>query len=154
MADDLSCWRRVANLRTLSGMRTVPVPTTERLMSVEFPAGVPEMPVTDVDRAAAYYAERLGFSVQWGDEGGGGIGGLWRGRCRLFLTNAMFRASRHNEAPVVVWLNLGSKEDVEDLHSEWSRAGALIASPPESKPWKLHEFTALDLDGQSDSGLL
>jgi hypothetical protein len=27
------------------------------------------------------------------------------------------------------------------------RGAARIVSPPESKPWKLHEFTAADLDG-------
>jgi hypothetical protein len=29
----------------------------------------------------------------------------------------------------------------------WTDSGAQILSQPESKPWKLHEFTALDLDG-------
>jgi hypothetical protein len=29
----------------------------------------------------------------------------------------------------------------------WSGREVRIVSPPESKPWKLHEFTAADLDG-------
>jgi hypothetical protein len=36
---------------------------------------------------------------------------------------------------------------VDELHLAWSGRGARIVSPPESKPWKLHEFTAADLDG-------
>jgi hypothetical protein len=36
---------------------------------------------------------------------------------------------------------------VDDLHELWSRRGARIVSPPESKPWKVHEFTVADLDG-------
>ena len=47
----------------------------------------------------------------------------------------------------MIWLNLNNKKEVDDLHQKWSRDGARIVSPPESKPWKLHEFTAADLDG-------
>jgi predicted lactoylglutathione lyase len=48
---------------------------------------------------------------------------------------------------VVIWLNLSSKEEVDELYGIWSSSEAKIISPPESKPWKLHEFTASDLDG-------
>jgi hypothetical protein len=40
-----------------------------------------------------------------------------------------------------------SANEVDDLHDEWSRSNVRIVSPPESKSWKLHEFTAADLDG-------
>ncbi len=113
----------------------------------ELPGAVPEIPVEDVDRAAEYYKQHLGFNIQWGDEGGGGIGGIWKGRCRLFLTNRRFRTGYGNAGPVVIWLNLNSKKEVDKLHETWQRQGARIVSPPESKPWKLHEFTAADLDG-------
>ena len=116
-------------------------------MSDEFPGAVPEIPVTDVDQAGRYYRDQLGFTIQWGDENGGGIGGIWRGRCRLFLTNAAFRERHGNPGPVVIWVNLNSKSEVHALHRDWSRLGARMVSPPESKPWKLHEFTAADLDG-------
>lgn len=112
-----------------------------------FPGAVPEIPVDDVDAAAAYYEERFGFTIDFGDEGGGGIGGVSRGRCRLFLTNCAFRQMHANPGPVVVWLNLHSKQEVDDLHGSWRSRGARIVSAPESKPWKLHEFTAADLDG-------
>ncbi len=116
-------------------------------MNEEFPCAVPEIPVNDVDKASAYYKEHLGFTIQWGDESGGGIGGIYKGRCRLFLTNRTFREGYGNTGPVVIWLNLNSKKDVDDLHATWKACGARIASPPESKPWQLHEFTASDLDG-------
>ena len=32
----------------------------------EFPAAVPEIPVTDMDQALEYYETRLGFDVDWG----------------------------------------------------------------------------------------
>ena len=44
-------------------------------------------------------------------------------------------------------LNLSSRQEVDDLHQQWSSSDAKIVSPPESKPWKLHEFTASGLDG-------
>lgn len=115
-------------------------------MNDAFPGAVPEVPVADVDQAAAYYHERLGFTLDWGDEDGG-IGGVSRGQCRLFLTNRAFRESYGNAGPVVIWLNLDNKKEVDALHEAWRNRGARIVSPPESKPWHLHEFTAADLDG-------
>jgi predicted lactoylglutathione lyase len=116
-------------------------------MTNDFPTPVPEIPVTDLGRALAYYKDQLGFTVDWGDEGGVGISGVSRGQCRLFLTNRAFREMYGNPGHVVNWLNLNSKQEVNDLHEEWRRGGARIESAPESKPWKLHEFTAADLDG-------
>ena len=115
-------------------------------MKYEFPGAVPEMPVSDVDAAAAYYQNQLGFSIDWGGADGG-IAGISRGSCRMFLTNRAFREHYGNAAPVVVWLNLNSKQDVDDLYNVWSSCQARIVSRPESKPWKLHEFTVADLDG-------
>lgn len=65
----------------------------------------------------------------------------------MFLTNASFRAAYGNAAPVLIWLNLSSRKEVDDLHEVWTRTGARIVSPPEDKPWNLREFTATDLDG-------
>jgi uncharacterized glyoxalase superfamily protein PhnB len=115
-------------------------------MTSEFPGAVPEIPVRNVDEAAAYYANILEFTIDWGDEGGG-IGGISKGQCRLFLTNRTFREQHGNAAPVVIWLNLTSNREVDEVHDHWRGRGARIVSPPESKPWKLHEFTAADLDG-------
>jgi predicted lactoylglutathione lyase len=115
-------------------------------MEHDFPGAVPEIPVSDVDTAAAYYKSQLGFSIDWGSEDGG-IAGISKGSCRMFLTNRAFREPYGNSAPVLVWLNLNSKQEVDDLYETWSRSEARIVSPPESKPWKLHEFTVADLDG-------
>jgi predicted lactoylglutathione lyase len=117
-------------------------------MAYELPSAVPEIPVAELGTALAYYQQQLGFSHDWGDESGGGIAGISQGSCRLFLADPVFRERRYgNLAPILVWLNLSSRLQVDDLHDQWSRAGAKIVSPPESKPWKLYEFTAADLDG-------
>ena len=112
----------------------------------QFPAAVPEIPVTDMNAALDYYASKLGFDIDWGGADGG-IAGVSKGDCRMFLTDRDFRAHHSNTPPVMIWLNLNSKEEVDELYEIWNAAGARIISPPEPKPWKLHEFTAADLDG-------
>jgi uncharacterized glyoxalase superfamily protein PhnB len=111
-----------------------------------FPAAIPEIPATNVDEAAAYYVKTLGFTFDWGDDQGG-IAGISRGDCRLFITNRAIRESYGNVGPVLVWLNLQSKVEVDELFAEWKSAHARIVSEPEDKPWKLREFIAADLDG-------
>ena len=115
-------------------------------MNIDFPGAVPEIPVRDMTVALAYYESNLGFTIDWGGEDGG-IAGISKGNCRMFLTNEAFRSHYRNAAPVLVWLNLDSKEDVNELFGVWSASQAKIVSPPESKPWGLHEFTVADLDG-------
>ena len=110
-----------------------------------FPAAVPEIPAASVRKAAAYYVSVLGFTFDWGDEPGG-IAGVSRGNCRLFITNGRFRESRGNTSPILIWLNLESKAEVDNLFAEWKAAQARIVSEPEDKPWKLREFIAADFD--------
>lgn len=111
-----------------------------------FPSPVPEIPVTDMNAALDYYQSKLGFTLDWGGADGG-IAGISNGHCRMFLTDTSFRATHGNAPPVMNWLNLDSKDEVDELYETWNATGAKILSPPESKPWKLHEFTASDLDG-------
>lgn len=115
-------------------------------MKFEFPAAVPEIPVTDMNAALDYYRNKLGFDIDWGGAEGG-IAGISKGDCRMFLTDRDFRASHGNAPPVLIWLNLTSKQGVDELYEIWNTSGTKIISTPESKPWKLHEFTASDLDG-------
>jgi len=51
-------------------------------MNFEFPGAVPEIPVSDLKKAVAYYGNNLGFSIDWGAEGGG-IVGISKGHCRM-----------------------------------------------------------------------
>lgn len=115
-------------------------------MKDEFPAAVPEIPVTDMNEALHYYQGKLGFNIDWGGADGG-VAGISQGHCRMFLTDRDFREHHGNAPPVLIWLNLCSKEEVDELYEIWNAGAARIISPPESKPWKLHEFTASDLDG-------
>ncbi|HEY0143840.1 MAG TPA: VOC family protein [Thermoanaerobaculia bacterium] len=115
-------------------------------MKADFPAAIPEMPVTDLHSALEYYEHRLGFTIDWSDAGGG-IAGISRGNCRLFLATAAFREHYGTAGPVLIWLNLDSKEEVDVLYERWRENQATIIAPPQSKQWGLHEFTAADPDG-------
>ena len=115
-------------------------------MLTRFPQAVPEIPVTHVDKAAEYYVNVLGFYLDWGGDEGG-IGGISQGDCRIFLTNTQFRRHHGNTGTVVVWLNLDSKDEVDELYRRWRDAGAKVLANPEDKPWRLREFTVADLDG-------
>jgi predicted lactoylglutathione lyase len=115
-------------------------------MLTHFPQAVPEIPVTNVDHAAEYYMKVLGFSFDWGDDEGG-IGGISQGDCRMFLTNAPFRGSGGPHGPAIVWLNLNSKQEVDELFERWKATGATFLENVEDKPWNLREFRVADLDG-------
>jgi uncharacterized glyoxalase superfamily protein PhnB len=113
---------------------------------MRFPAPVPEMPAANVDQAVAYYVEKLGFTSDWGGEQGG-IAGISRGDCRLFITNRIFRESYGNTGPILIWLNLDSRAEVDQLFLEWKAVQANIVSEPDDKPWHLREFIVADPDG-------
>jgi uncharacterized glyoxalase superfamily protein PhnB len=115
-------------------------------MKSEFPGPVPEIPVSDINKAAAYYQRNLGFTLDWGAEKLG-LAGISKGNCRMFLATQEYRKEYGNVGPTLTWLNLESKEDVDELYRDWSASEAKLMSVPESKPWGLHEFTAADLDG-------
>jgi hypothetical protein len=65
----------------------------------------------------------------------------------MFLASTEYRRAYGNVGPVLTWLNLESKEEVDDLYRLWSTRKAQLISAPESKSWGLHEFTAADPDG-------
>ena len=115
-------------------------------MLTHFPKAVPEIPVSNVEKAAEYYVNALGFHLDW-HNGQDGIGGISQGECRMFLTNAPFRQHYGNGGPVIVWLNLESKDEVDELYHRWRQAGAKILAEPEDKPWHLREFRVADPDG-------
>ena len=61
-----------------SGARATPHPRKLEDMLTGFPKAIPEIPVADVEKAAAYYVNVLGFNLDWGDDQGG-IGGISQG---------------------------------------------------------------------------
>jgi predicted lactoylglutathione lyase len=115
-------------------------------MPAHFPKAVPEIPVSSVEKTAEYYVDILGFHLDWHNDQDG-IAGISQGECRMFLTNASFRQHYGNVGAVVIWLNLESRQQVDELYHRWREAGAKILPEPEDKPWHLREFRVADPDG-------
>ncbi|MBN8810981.1 MULTISPECIES: VOC family protein [Sphingomonas] len=113
---------------------------------MDLPAFCPEIPVSDLPAALAYYRDRLGLAVDWSDRELG-LAGVSRGATRAFLSSAAYRDPLGNRPPVVLWLNLANRAEIDALHAEWAAAGAAIDAPPAAKPYKLYEFFARDPDG-------
>jgi uncharacterized glyoxalase superfamily protein PhnB len=111
-----------------------------------FPPACPEIPVQRLEHALAYYRDKLGFTVDWSDETLG-LAGLSQGDSRLFMASAEYRVPLGSRGPLVLWLNLSSRAEVDELHARWKEGGAIIASDPEAKPHRLYEFFARDIDG-------
>lgn len=113
---------------------------------MKFPSLCPEIPVANLSAALAYYRDRLDFKIDWSDEEIG-LAGLSRGDSRMFMSTAGHRSVLGIKGPILLWLNLSSRAEVDALHEQWSAAGATITDPPAAKPFKLYEFYAQDLDG-------
>jgi hypothetical protein len=80
-----------------------------------------------VEKAAEYYVNMLGFHIDWSNDQGG-IGGSSQGSA--ILTNAPFCRHHGNGGTVVAWLNLNSKQEVDELYDRWKLAGAKILARP------------------------
>jgi uncharacterized glyoxalase superfamily protein PhnB len=113
---------------------------------MDFPAACPEIPVAELAPALAYWRDRLGFTVDWAAHDIG-LAQLSRGASRLFMGDATFRAHLAGGGPILLWINLANRDEIDALHREWADAGAQIVAPPEAKPHKLYEFFARDPDG-------
>jgi predicted enzyme related to lactoylglutathione lyase len=98
---------------------------------------VPELPVTDVERAQQHYRDALGFEIGWLDPGE--IGAVSRGNVAIFFrkTTPPFEAAVH-------WV---FAEDIDATYNELKSLGANIVEPLEKKPWGLRQFTVEDIDG-------
>ena len=62
-------------------------------MKHEFPAAVPEIPVSDLNKALDYYEAKLRFNIDWGGADGG-IAGISKGDCRTERQNCSRRRLR------------------------------------------------------------
>jgi predicted enzyme related to lactoylglutathione lyase len=112
------------------------VSTKEPVSSIGQP--VPELPVTDVERAQQHYRDALGFDIGWVTPDKG-IGAVSRGKCVIF-----FRRRMPPFETVFHWV---FAEDVDALFRELKASGANIVEPLERKPWGMRQFTVEDVDG-------
>lgn len=113
---------------------------------MKFPPAVPEIPVSDLPAALAYYRDCLGFTVDWADQTLG-LAGISQGASRLFLAAPQYRVPLGTRGPLVIWLNLSDRAEVDALYERWRAREAKVDLPPSAKPYRLYEFLAFDPDG-------
>jgi predicted lactoylglutathione lyase len=112
--------------------------------AMKLPPPVPELPVTDIRAATDAYARQMGFSVDWTYEDH--LAGISRDAARVFLRRRTPQEERERYS-VLVWLNMASSAEVDQLHAEWKERGVRIVGELQTAQYKLREFTAQDLDG-------
>ena len=111
---------------------------------MRLPHPVPELPVSDVQAAGESYALQMGFSVDWSYEES--LAGISRDDARVFL-RLRTPQEANDRYSVLIWLNMASSAEVDQLHAEWKERGALIVGDLRTSPYNLREFTAQDPDG-------
>jgi catechol 2,3-dioxygenase-like lactoylglutathione lyase family enzyme len=97
---------------------------------------LPELPVSNVPEAIAYYQKVLGFKINYAQDD---LGVMYRDEVTLLLIP---RTSEHR--------GIGScyayVRDADALHAELTDRGARVQGKPVSQPWGLRDFSVRDLD--------
>lgn len=99
----------------------------------------PTLFVRDVRAAAAFYTEKLGFSLgfTWGDPPS--MAGVDLDKVSLHLS----QGAPHADGCEVYFV-VG---DVDELHRLHAANGVAVTAPPANKPWGLRQYDLRDLDG-------
>jgi uncharacterized glyoxalase superfamily protein PhnB len=100
--------------------------------------------VRDLAASAAYFADMLGFRLEWAD------GDDWRlmarGAVRMMLGHCPNEkpASEIGDHSYIAYLET---DDVDALHADIAARGAIIRQPRADKPWKMREMLIATPDG-------
>lgn len=107
-------------------------------MTMEMSQPVPELPVSDVEKAQDYYQKYFGCKIEW----------IYPGKEMAAVSNGetaiFFRKRTNTFQPAVLWVYC---HDVDATYKELLAVGADIVEEIEEKPWNLRQFTVYDFDG-------
>jgi catechol 2,3-dioxygenase-like lactoylglutathione lyase family enzyme len=105
----------------------------------EFEGVVPILNVRNFAASVDYYVHKLGFSKKWDWGNPPTFGCVERGKVAIFLCEG-------GQGQPGVWMSIFT-EDVDALHEEYKRSGAVIRLPPTNMPWGTREMNVEDPDG-------
>lgn len=113
-------------------------------------AGAPVFLVADVQKAADYYSEKLGFKYDkiWGDPPAFCM--VWRNDQCVMLSQVRDKALVRPVSSVApeVWDAYFWVNDIEAFHKEFTEKGAIVHhEKPFKKVYDVIEFNVSDLDG-------
>ena len=107
---------------------------------------VPQFLVDDLDRAVAYYRDRLGFTVDFTYDDF--YAGISRDGCAIHLKEAgklaEERAHRKREEHLDAYIDVTG---IQELYADLQRRGATVTRPLEERPWACLDFYIEDADG-------
>jgi uncharacterized glyoxalase superfamily protein PhnB len=132
---------------TLSGRSRTPGKArrrTGRISSMEdfvneFECLIPILNVKNFAASMDYYVSKLGFSKKWDWGDPPSFGSVGRGKIEIFL-------SEGGQGQAGMWISI-FVEDVDALHEEYKKSGAMIRQPPTNMPWGIREMNVQDPDG-------
>jgi catechol 2,3-dioxygenase-like lactoylglutathione lyase family enzyme len=107
-----------------------------------FTSAIPFLPVADVDEAARFYVQTLGFTIDWTWGTPTSDAGLRRDGLSLYLTRNPDLAARVRGFEVVLMV-----ANIDAAYEEHRRNGAPIAEALEPKPWGTREYRIDDPTG-------
>jgi predicted lactoylglutathione lyase len=111
---------------------------------VKLPPLVPELPVDDIAAATDAYSRQMGFGIDWAYEDF--LAGISRDDARILLRRRTPEEVGQRYS-VLIWLNLSSVAEVDELHREWTTHGVKIVEELATTPYNLRQFIAEDIDG-------
>ncbi len=105
----------------------------------EFESVVPVLNVRNFADSMDYYLNELGFSKKWEWGDPPTFGCVTRGKVSIFLCEGA-------QGQPGTWMSIFT-EDVDTLHEEYLKSGAIIRLAPTNMPWGTREMNVEDLDG-------
>src|ERR1700676_3472914 len=97
---------------------------------------VPIFNVKNFAAAMDYYVNKLGFSKKWDWGDPPTFGSIARGKVEIFLSEGGQAA-----AGMLIIIFLG---DVDAIHAEYTKSGAIIRQPPTNTRWGIRELPVED----------
>ncbi len=104
----------------------------------ELTRAIPIYPVSQLRASEAYYRDKLGFKVDWDYGDPPDFGSVSRGDLVVFLAESRQTTD--------TW-SMAFAKDLDALHADFVRRGAIIKMPPTDMPWGLREMHVADPDG-------
>jgi hypothetical protein len=111
---------------------------------MKFIRSAAHLPVTNLHQTLNYYREKLGFYEEWtlGDKDGG----IRRDDLRmLFAADPEFalRVNSGSQRFPLIWF----VRDIDQIYEEFSDRKIDFASPLQVHPYKMREFSSIDING-------
>jgi predicted enzyme related to lactoylglutathione lyase len=105
----------------------------------DFEGAIPILNVKDLAASMDYYINKLCFEKKWDWGEPPTFSCVRRGKVEIFLCQGA-------QGQPGMWMSIFLK-DVDALHEEYQKSGAIIREPPMNFPWEQREMLVEDLDG-------